>query len=205
MNNRKAGVGHSWRELLKFLHRKGLSQVLAFGLLVLISCSPSINLYYPGHFFSADNVYRNNSLRFAMTFMGNWDIYTDPDQMSRSNRSYARELHQNGLELLFVGSTAEGFHGTRAIAGNLNKSALEYAYNIQELNSEFVDKDLGLEDLTEKMELIRWTYERSGFRFTEYFFTLGTYNLRLAFWAAPDHFERFLVVYDDIVGSIVRF
>ncbi len=173
--------------------------------LLLLCCAPTINRYYPGRFFEQDNVYKNRPLRFTLAFEGNWNIQTSIEQMSRTNRNYAVELHENGLELLFVGSTVEGFHGTRAIAANFNKSALEHALHIQDLNAAFLDNDYGLEDFSDQREMIRWMYEKSGFLFTEYFFTLNTYNVRVTFWSLPEHFENFIAVYERIIGSLQEF
>ena len=177
--------------------------VLAISLtLFLFSCTPTVKPFYHGTFFPEDNIYRNTSLRFLMSFRGNWDIVTDPNHMSRSNRDFALELQKSGIDLLFVGSTVEGLHGTRAIAANYNKPALEYALSIQELNIGYIQNDRGFTDLTDEIELVRWIYEKSGFTFTEYFVAIDTYNIRFAFWTTPDLFERFLPVYEGIIGTL---
>lgn len=166
-------------------------------------CTPSLQEFYPDSYFVQDGIYQNRPLGFALVFRGNWEIITSPSQMERSSKSFAKQLRNQSAELLFVGTTSERTQGTRGIAINLNIPFDEYALRIQELNKPDVKKDLGLtEVLLNGMPMIRWDYVVGGFRFVEFFFTLDTYNIRIAFWTKPGIFDRFEPVYLDIMSSL---
>ncbi|MFP4681966.1 MAG: hypothetical protein ACLFQB_15950 [Chitinispirillaceae bacterium] len=163
----------------------------------------SVKQFYPDHFYSSEGIYENKPLGFTLIYKGNWHLVIDPEDMSRPNRSFARELNENGLELLFVGTTAEGYHGTRAIAANLNEPIMEYAEKIRKLNLPDNENDLGLTVCTDvRLPVVKWVYDRSGFRFVEYYFRVDTHNIRVAFWSTPEMFEKFAPVYEEVINSL---
>lgn len=169
----------------------------------LLSCAPSMVQFYPDDYYPEDGIYENKPLRFIFTFSGNWQIETDPEKMDRSSRAFAGELQKSGVELLFIGSTVEGFHGTRGIAINLNEPAREYAEYIRRINKKDIDQDQGLIDFyAGDNPMVKWIYDKSGFRFVEFFFNIGTYDIRISFWTKPDLFEKFLPVYEQIISTL---
>ncbi|MGD9200401.1 MAG: hypothetical protein PVI26_02460 [Chitinispirillia bacterium] len=171
--------------------------------LFLIGCGSSIKQFYPDSFFHEDNVYKNKPLQFSLQFKGNWYIETDPNTMDNTAKKFAKSLQDQNAELLFIGSTVEGTQGVRGIAVNLNLPALEYAQNIQEINQRGLTSDSGLTQIdTSNLPIVKWSYESEGFQFIEFFFTLDTYNIRIAFWTKPNIFKRFLPVYFDIISSL---
>ncbi|MFP4014634.1 MAG: hypothetical protein ACLFVQ_11145 [Chitinispirillaceae bacterium] len=185
--------------------RRGvLALILISGLLLfLLSCAASVKQFYPDHYYQAEGIYENRPLGFTLIYKGNWDLILDPRDMSPSNRDFARELNENGLELLYVGTTVEGFHGTRAIAANLNEPVMEYARKIRELNLADNDSDRGLTVCTDvKLPVVKWEYDRAGFRFVEYYFKVDTHNVRVAFWSTPEKFEMFAPVYEEVINSL---
>ncbi len=177
--------------------------IIAFCAVSLFSCTAPLVQYYPDTFYKQDCIYENRAIGFTLTYRGTWDLETEPSQMSSGNRAFARELNRNGLELLYVGSTAEGFHGTRAIAANLNEPVMAYAKRIRNFNLEDNSSDSGLVPFdTEKGKWVKWVYEKSSFRFVEFFCRIETMNIRVAFWSTPEMFDRFLPVYEEIVHSM---
>jgi hypothetical protein len=168
----------------------------------VISCSPVIIQFYPGKYFKEDKIYQNKILGFALVFRGNWDIITDPNKM-KENRSYARELHSVGAELLYIGFTLEKTQGTRCIAYNKNETSEKYAEEIRNANRENISSDSGITAATlNGKKFFTWRYDADGFCFIEYFFNLDTYNVRIAYWTTPELFKRFRPVYDDMIGSV---
>lgn len=176
---------------------------ISLAILLLAGCASTISEFYPDSYFFEDRVYQNKPLRFSLTFRSAWSLITDPNEMAGPTRDFAQELREMGLELLFVGTTAEGTQGTRGIAANLNIPARDYAERIRTANAETISEDYGFTDmLADGKPMVRWDYLSHGFRFAEFYFTLDTYNVRIAFWAKPDTFERFLPVYIDIMSSL---
>ena len=172
--------------------------------LMFISCSSHLKSFYPGNYYSEDNIYHNKILKFIITFDSNWQLLTEPATMNRDSRKFARQLHKSGIELLFIGASTEKYLGTRAIASNLNEPAREYAEYIRRLNLTDVENDQGLLDITNgRIEMVRWTYEKHGFSFIEYFFNSGTFDIRIAFWTRKEFFNNFLPVFESIMGSLI--
>jgi len=171
--------------------------------LMIIGCSRPLVQFYPDHYYNNQRVYENKPLRFLLTFRGNWDIVTDPNLMERSFRKEAEFFSKSGLELLFIGSTTEGYHGTRGVAANLNDPAEEYATNIRNLNKQDIQNDQGftISD-NEGITVVKWVYDKNGYRFAEFFFNIDTYDIRIAFWSRPEYFNKFLSVYEEIIGSL---
>jgi hypothetical protein len=177
--------------------------VLFFFFVVTMKCAVSIDQYYPDMYFPEDHTYQNKSLGFTFSFIGNWEIICDPNKM-KENRSNAVLLHETGGELLFVGYTVEKTQGTRGIAVNLNETNKAYAEEIMKLNSEdgYVDSSLS-EVSIGTIPMIQWIYEKSGFKFVEFFLKIETYNIRIAFWTKPKLFSNFLPVYEDIMATLI--
>jgi hypothetical protein len=168
-----------------------------------IQCTASIAQYYPDVFFPEDRTYQNKALGFTFSFIGNWDVLCDPNNM-KENRSNAILLHETGGELLFVGYTVERTQGTRGIAVNLNQKNKEYANEIVRLNNAELMSDSDLTDTSiATIPMVRWIYEKAGFKFAEFFFKIETYNVRIAFWAKPRLFSNFLPVYEEMMGSMI--
>lgn len=178
------------------------------GLAVLgiLSCASSIKEFYPDSYFKEDGIYQNKPLSFSLAFEGSWNIFTDPNNMVRSLKQLAVDHQKEGRELLFVGTTADGLQGVRGIALNLNASTEEYAEmyrNIKTTNNEAISADSGLVAvMANNIPMVRWSYTEYGHQFVEFFFTIDTYNIRIAFWAKPIFFRRFLPVYFAIMSSI---
>ncbi len=172
-------------------------------LLCLAGCSNQIKQFYPDSYFNEDAVYQNKPLRFSLTFFENWRIDTDPNLMMRSLRNLAKDHHKKGGELLFVGQTVDGLQGVKGVAVNLNISTEEYAENIQSINQKGITEDSGLtEIIINEKPMVRWSYKAHDCQFVEFFLTLDTYNLRIAFWAQPVVFESFYPVYLEIMSSL---
>lgn len=169
----------------------------------LFSCAPSINQFYPDFYYDEDDIYQNKPLGFLLTFIGNWNIITDPNDMDRANRNHARNLKKSGVELLFIGENVEGFIGTRGVAVNLNIPAREYAEYVRMINREDIQSDSGLVDVyVNKYPAVKWVYEKEGFKFAEYFFGSTTYDIRIAFWTEDNLFENLVSVFEQIMGTL---
>lgn len=170
--------------------------------LVAVSCAPQIKQFYPGKYNAENHTYQNKVLGFTLTYRGAWEITTNPNE-KRENKSYAKELHQSGAELLFTGFTVEQTQGTRCIVVHLNETSREYAGEIRNINKDQIDADSGCSDTTvEGKNFTIWRYRDKDFCFIEYFFNVDTYNVRVAFWAKPKAFDKFLSVYKDIMGTL---
>ena len=170
---------------------------------LLASCAAPFREFYPDSYFIEDGIYQNNPIGFTLVFRGNWHIVTDPLKMERGSRAFARQLRQASAELLFVGTTAEKTQGVRGIAINLNIPCETYAGKIRDLNRDGIKEDFGITPLLlNRMPMARWDYMVENYRFVEFFFTLDTYNVRIAFWTKPEIFERFEPVYLDIISSL---
>jgi hypothetical protein len=176
--------------------------VLIAGFLLSLNCALPIKQFYPGTFFPEDRTYQNKPIGFSLCYRGNWDLITDPNEM-KQHRKYAKSLQESGAELLFIGFTVEKTQGTRGIATNLNETNREYAELIQRVNRSKKVRDYGLcEDTIHNIPMVRWEYEEGEFRFVEFFFSVDTYNLRVAFWTKPLLFKNFLSVYKEIIGTM---
>lgn len=178
--------------------------LITVSLLIFIGgCGGPISQFYPDSYFSEDNIYQNKPLRFSLTFQGNWDIETNPNKMRRSLQKLAREFQKQGIELLFIGSTVDALQGVQGVAINLNASTREYAETYRDINKSYMTTDSGLTDIIiNNKPMVRWNYVKYGFQFIEFFFTLDTYNIRIAFWSKPNIFKRFLPVYFNIMSSL---
>ncbi len=171
--------------------------------LLLVNCSQQIRQFYPDSFYSEDRIYQNSTLKFSLNFRDNWSLVTNPNNMDRAVKRLARGFQKQGIELLFVGSTVDALQGVQGVAANLNLPVLEYAQMYRDMNKETVSNDSGLVNiLVEGTPMIRWNYNKFGYRFVEYFFTIDTYNMRIAFWATPPIFDRFSSVYVSIISSL---
>jgi hypothetical protein len=182
-----------------------ITRVLLIFLLYLsgLGCAGAIKEFYPDSYFSEDNIYQNRPLHFMLTFRGVWVIMTSPAEMAKASKKFAGQMQKQGAELLFVGATAEGGHGVRGLAVNLNAPLKKYAQTIQGMNPLPPGKDLGLTDMdVNDIPMVRWDYFSNGFRFVEFFAKIDTYNIRIAFWTRPALFERFEPLYLDIISSL---
>jgi hypothetical protein len=176
---------------------------LLVSLLLLCFCAAPLRQFYPDTYYEEDGIYENKPLRFVMKFQGNWILFTDPQEMDKGSRALARTFAKSGYELLFVGATVEGTHGTRGIAVNLNEPAKDYAEQIRLINKAEVQNDKGLtEMIAGRMALVKWVYDKADFRFAEFFINIGTYDIRIAFWSRHELFEKFLPVYEEMISSI---
>lgn len=154
-------------------------------------------------YFPEDSIYENKTIGFCIPFSSKWDIITDPNTMNKTYRTFARTMHNAGGELLFIGTTVEGLYGTKAIAMNLNEPPADYAAYIRRINSSEVDNDsVPIVFFTEHMQAVKWIYDKSGYRFVEFFFMIDTYNIRLSFWTKKALFDNFLPVFEEIMGSV---
>ena len=170
---------------------------------LILSCSPPAGQFYEDSFYREDNIYENKPLGFLLTYEGNWNIVTDPEKMDRNSRLFANELRKAGLELLYVGTTVEGYLGTRAIGVNLNEPSADYAEYVRRLNKDDVENDKGLVQFyAGDNPMIKWEYEKSGFCFVEFFINVGTYDIRIAFWTKPDLYKNFLPVFEEIISTL---
>jgi hypothetical protein len=180
-----------------------MSRVVVLPAVLLLTCSAPIRQFYPDHFFPEDNVYKNEGIGFLLTLRGKWNIITDPNSMNRYYREFAATMQASGGELLFMGSTVEELYGIKAVALNLNEPPREYATYIRELNKDDVDRDTDPVDfITGSQQMVKWVYDRAGYRFAEFFFVVGTYDIRLSFWTKPQLFENFLPVFEEIVSTV---
>lgn len=177
---------------------------LLFLLITLcVFCTPPIRQYYFDTYHSEDNVYENKPLGFCITYRGNWNIITDPQQMNPAYRAFARSMQNAGGELLYMGSTVEGLYGTRALAINLNEPPEEYASYIRDINADEIDHDsLQIAFNTRHIHTVKWIYDKSGYRFAEFFFVIDTYDIRISFWSKPALFDNFLSVFEEMIGTI---
>jgi hypothetical protein len=178
--------------------------LFAASFLAMMSCAPSIKQFYPGNYFPEDRTYQNKALGFSLTFRGNWEITTDPND-SKKDKEYAKELHKSGAELLFTGFTVEQTQGTRCIVAHLNETSREYAEEIRNVNKNTVISDSGCMDETingKNFSIWRYKDKEHDLCFIEYFFAVDTYNVRVAFWTTPILFEKFQPVYEEIMGSL---
>lgn len=166
-------------------------------------CAPALKEYYADEYFAQDRIYRNRPLGFALAYSGAWEITTEAAQMSKAGRTVARQLQQQHQELLFVGVTAEGTQGTRAIAANANLDNHEYLLQVRQANKELLEHDLGDEPFNiPEFSMIKWQYRYKGLHFVEFLFRSGSYNVRIAFWTTPALFERFLPLYEEMMLSL---
>jgi hypothetical protein len=187
----------------KTVTRYGCGIILAMTMVSLVSCTSTINQFYPDTFYSEDNIYENKTIGFLMTFRGKWNIITNPNDMNRHYKSFAQTMQDAGGELLFMGSTIEELYGVKALALNLNEPPDDYAQYIRTLNSSEIESDTTPVDFfTENIHAVKWIYTRTGYRFVEFFFIVDTYNVRLSFWTKPELFLNFLPVFEEIVGTI---
>jgi len=176
-----------------------------FFVCTLVGCSSSLKHYFPDEYFARDRTYTNRPLGFALTYIGSWEITTDPARMRDAGKKVARELQQTGRELLFLGATVEGTQGTRGIAANLNLTNDEYLAQIRTSNGTALEEDFGAVDMAGGDRIFKkWEYRFAGLRFVEFLFTTGTYNVRVAFWSDPETYTRFLPVYEEIMLSLVE-
>ena len=172
-------------------------------LAAVLFCSAPIMEFYPDNFFPEDNVYKNEEIGFLLTFRGGWHLITDPNQMNRYYRAFAKTLRQSGGELLFMGSTVEELYGVKAIALNLNEPPDEYAAYIRSLNKNEVDRDNDpVAFIAGNHPMVKWVYDKSGYRFVEFFFVVDTYDVRMSFWTKPALFANFLPVFEEIMSTL---
>ena len=183
--------------------RRALFRVVLPVLLLTFSCSAPLRQFYPDQFFPEDNVYRNEGIGFLLTLRGKWNIVTDPNKMNRYYRDFAATLQRSGGELLFMGSTVEELYGIKAVALNLNEPPREYATYIRDLNKADVDSDnVPVDFLAGDHLMVKWVYDRAGYRFAEFFFVVDTYDVRLSFWTKPQLFQNFLPVFEEIMSTV---
>jgi hypothetical protein len=168
-----------------------------------MSCAPVIKQFYTDHYYEEDSIYENSVLHFTLIYKGNWHIYTDPSDMDVSSKDFALTLNKRGAELLYIGTTVEGSIGTRGIAINLNEPARDYADQVRFLNKNEIEEDSGLVDFyANTIPMVKWMYSKAHFRFVEFFFNAGTYDIRIAFWCRKESFDNFLPVFENIVSTI---
>ena len=176
---------------------------LFFVVCIVTGCAGQIRQFYPDTYYEQDRIYENKPIGFSFSYRGNWNIVTDPQKMRGAGKELAQELNANGTELLFVGFTVEENQGTRAIAANLNESPEEYAAQVRELNKKTISEDFGITPfIAGQMEMVKWEYIVGEFWFAEFFFVVDTYDVRVAFWAKRDLYQKFLPVYEDIISSV---
>jgi hypothetical protein len=167
------------------------------------SCTSNIKQFYPDSYFTEDKIYQNKPLRFILTFNGNWTLFTDPNKMDPGSRQFASLLNKSGAELLFVGATTEGLYGTRGIAVNLNEPVNDYAEYIRNVNKSDISNDRGIvEFIAGRNTMMKWIYDKNGFRFAEFFVNIDTYDIRIAFWTKIDLFDNFLPVFEEIMSTL---
>lgn len=171
--------------------------------LLFFFCSAPLKQFYPDTFFEEDAIYENHALRFSLRFRGNWNIITDPTEMSSTYQAFAKTLQKAGGELLFMGSTVEELYGVKALAINLNEPPLDYAGYIRDLNQSEVQDDMEpVEFIAGEHLMAKWVYDKSGYRFVEFFFVVDTYDIRLSFWTKPELFVNFLPVFEETAASL---
>lgn len=172
-------------------------------LFLLVECAGPIKEFYPDSYFTEDHIYENKSIRFSLTFRNNWEIETDPNKMDKGIRKEVRRYQKMGVELLFAGTTTDGLQGVSAVAASWNESTQKYAETIRKLNKDYVTADSDLVDmLINEKPIVKWEYSKFGLQYIEFFFTIDTYNVRVAFWSEPEIFKRFLPVYLSIISSL---
>lgn len=171
--------------------------------LLLASCAAPIKQFYPDTYYEEDHIYENKPLGFNLKFDDNWIVITDPNMMSPGLKSLAKSYYKAGAELLFVGSTLEGFLAVRGLAVNLNEPTPDYAARIRDLNKKDISNDQGLTEIIEgRNSMIKWVYDKSGFRFVDFIFTINTYDIRISFWCLPENFDKFLPVFERIMSTL---
>lgn len=187
------------KNMMRFLRK-----LLPLGaVLMFVSCVSSIRQYYPDFFHTEDNIYENRALHFLIVYKGDWQLYTNPEDMDKGSRDFAVQLNKRGAELLFAGATVDGILGSRGIAINLNEPALDYAMQVRELNKDDIKDDSGIvEFYAGNYPMAKWTYSMYNFRFAEFFFNAGTYDIRIAFWTKKESFDNFLPVFEEIISTI---
>jgi hypothetical protein len=182
---------------------RNIKLLFSAGILIFSFCASPIKQFYPDTYYDEDKIYENKPLRFALKYQGNWILFTDPNDMDAGSKELAKTMAKSGVELLFVGATVEGLHGTRGIAVNFNEPARDYAERIRSINRNEVQNDRGLTDMVlAKSSMVKWVYDKVDFRFAEFFFTIDTYDIRVTFWSRTAMFEKFLPVYEQIMSSL---
>lgn len=172
-------------------------------LVVSMACAAPLKQFYPDTFYPEDHVYENKPLRFVLKFDMNWELITDPNELSRSAKTTVVNWARAGIELLFIGSTVEGLHTTRGMVEHLNMSPREFAGSVRKNSRNSVTNDQGLADMVMgKNSMVKWIYDKDGFRYAEFFFTIDTYDIRIAFCSRPVDFARFLPVYESIMSTL---
>ena len=172
-------------------------------LLLLVECAGPIKEFYNDSYFTEDHIYENKSIRFSLTFRNNWEIETNPNNLDKGVQKEVRRLQKQGVELLFAGATTDNLHGVSGFAVNLNESTQKYAEIIREKNKDNLTADSGLVDLLIKDKpVVKWEFSKLGLQYVEFFFTIDTYNIRVAFWSEPEIYRRFLPVYLSIISSL---
>lgn len=168
-----------------------------------VSCGPSFVQFYPDTYYEQDRIYQNETLGFALMFTPGWEITTDPSEMNKTRQAAARQLQEQGAELIFAGETVDGSQGTRGIVENLNRDNERFLAALRETNKANLDKDIGARTFMAGDVLgIKWEYEFQNMRFAEFLFRAGTYNVRIAFWTKADRYDDFLQVYEDIMATL---
>lgn len=172
-------------------------------LFLLLGCAAPLRQFYHDEYFPEDHVYENKPIGFLLTFRGEWSIVTDPNAMNKIYRAFAATMQVSGGELLFMGNSIEGLYGVKAIAINLNEPPHEYAKYIRDLNTPDVENNTEPVDfIGGEHTMVKWIYDKSGYRFVEFFFVVDTYDVRLSFWTKPALFDGFLPVFEEIAASL---
>jgi hypothetical protein len=174
-----------------------------FSVILLSSCASNLKQYYPGRYYLEDSIYENKILQFLITYSGGWYLFANPKEMDQQTRRCAESLHKTHQDLLFTGATADGLYGTRCIAANYNLPIKKFAENIQRANSVDIRNDQGLTDFfAGSTPAVKWVYDQMGFRFTEYYFKIETYDIRISFWTKPELFNNYLGAFEQIIGTL---
>jgi hypothetical protein len=183
--------------------KKPSVSLLSLYVVLIVSCAVPLKQFYPDTYYLQDHIYENKPLRFILQFKGNWDLITDPNDLSANSKKTVCRWAKAGIELLFVGSSTEGLHTTRGMAENLNMPTREFAEAIVKNSKDGIQDDKGLSEfLAGRNSMIKWVYDKEGFRYAEFFFSIDTYDIRIAFCSRPDAFERFLPVYEEIMSTL---
>lgn len=170
---------------------------------LLCGCAGRMEQYYPDRWYTQDRIYQNETLGFALMYRAGWRIQTAFREMSREQRTVARTLRGQGAELLYVGATAEGAYGTRAIVEHLNKTPEDFAAALRAANAPSLDKDMGVGIFMAGQVLcMKWEYVFRGLRFVEFLFSAASYNVRIAFWTTPERYEEFLPEFEAIMTTL---
>lgn len=189
--------------LKKRVSVKTCTLLIALVYLPVFFCTAPLKQFYPDTFFKEDAIYENHALRFSLRFRGNWNLITDPAEMSSTYQTFAKTLQKAGGELLFMGSTVEELYGVKALAINLNEPPLDYAEYIRDLNQSEIQDDMEpVEFIAGEHSMAKWVYDKSGYRFVEFFFVVDTYDIRLSFWTKPELFVNFLPVFEETAASL---